>query len=439
MLPILGLILTAAVALGADDLASSLRELDAAVVPRASERGKVLPRMLRDDARARIAAANERESRAWRALSSRQDWERYRTAKIDALRASLGSYPAPPGDLKVKVSRTLDGSGYRIENLVFESRPGLLVTANLYSPTAPAASMPGILIVHSHHNPKTQGELQDMGALWARAGCLVLVMDQLGHGERRQHPFRDAASYPGKFQPGRQDYYFRYNSAAFLHLAGDSLIGWMAWDMMRGVDLLLARPGVDKTRTLLLGAVAAGGDAAAVAGALDTRISCVVPFNFGGPEPETEYPLPEDAETSFNYAGSGSWESTRNLRLSARDGFLPWVIVGSVAPRRLIYAHEFAWDRARDPVWARLERIYRFFEAGDHLAAVQGRGLLSGKPPEATHCNNIGPEHRQGIYPALKRWFDITVPAQEEQRRRSAEELTCLTPEIAPRPLYALA
>jgi hypothetical protein len=25
-----------------------------------------------------------------------------------------------------------------------------------------------------------QGELQDMGVMWARAGCLVLVMDQLG-------------------------------------------------------------------------------------------------------------------------------------------------------------------------------------------------------------------------------------------------------------------
>src|SRR5437016_429278 len=69
---------------------------------------------------------------------------------------------------------------------VYEGRPGLLVTANLYLPAAPAEKMPGILIIHSHHNPKTQGELQDMGMLWARLGCAVLVMDQLGYGERRQ-------------------------------------------------------------------------------------------------------------------------------------------------------------------------------------------------------------------------------------------------------------
>jgi len=167
------------------------------------------------------------------------------------------------------------------------------------------------LICHSHHNPKTQGELQDMGITWARLGCMVLVMDQLGHGERRLHPFVDAASFKGSFRVGRQDYYFRYNAGMQLHVIGDSLIGWMVWDLMRGVDLLLARPGIDKDRIILLGAVAGGGDPAAVTAALDRRIAAVVPFNFGGPQPETVYPLPADPEMAFNYAGSGSWESTR--------------------------------------------------------------------------------------------------------------------------------
>src|SRR5208282_4078076 len=133
----------------------------------------------------------------------------------------------------------------------------------------------------------------------------------------------------------------------------------------------------------------------------DPRIAAVVPFNFGGPQPETAYPLPADAADTFNYAGGGSWESTRNLRLSARDGFLPWVIVGSIAPRRLVYGHEFSWDRPHDPVWARLEKIFAFYDAGDRLAAAHGRGRVTGQPPESTHCNNIGPEQRKLIYPAL--------------------------------------
>jgi hypothetical protein len=429
-----------------DDLARTLRECDATVLPADGDHANQLAR----HARARLQEANRRESLAWHQVHTRADWERYRDARLQALRASLGTFPPAPRDLKTRVTGSLEGEGYRVENLVFESRPGLLVTANLYLPQTPAKSMPGVLICHSHHNPKTQGELQDMGMTWARLGCAVLVMDQLGHGERRQHPFRDAKSYPHPFRPGRQDYYFRYNLGLQLHAIGDSLMGWMVWDLQRGVDLLLARPGIDKERIVLLGAVAGGGDPAAVAAALDSvggvmppnprpRIAAVVPFNFGGPQPETTYPLPIDAEQRFNYAGSGSWESTRNLRLSARDGFLPWVIVGAVAPRRLVYAHEFAWDRDRDPVWRRLEKIYRFYDAPDRLAAVQGRGKLSGKPPESTHCNNIGPEHRQEIYPALKRWFGMAEPTREASDRRPAEALTCLKPGVVPRPVLELA
>src|SRR5436305_15053406 len=117
---------------------------------------------------------------------------------------------------------------------------------------------------------------------------------------------------------------------------------WMVHDLITGVDQLLAQPEIDSKRIILLGSVAGGGEPAAVTAALGERIACVVPFNIGGPQPETRYPLPEDAETSFKYAGGGSWESTRNLYRSAADGFLPWTIVGSIAPRHLIHAHEFS-------------------------------------------------------------------------------------------------
>jgi cephalosporin-C deacetylase-like acetyl esterase len=427
---------------GAKAMADSIRVMEGSVWPREGAKATELRQMVAHDVRAGIRAANQRGNKAWQDVKSRADWEKLRDTRMEALRASLGQFPQRPADLKTCVTRTLDGDGYRIEDLLFESRPGLWVTANLYAPAKPSRSMPGIIICHSHHNPKGQGELQDMGITWARLGCLVLVMDQLGHGERRLHPFVDAASFAGSFRVGRQDYYFRYNAGMQLHVIGDSLIGWMVWDLMRGVDLLLARPGIDKNRIILLGAVAGGGDPAAVTAALDSRIAAVVPFNFGGPQPETAFPLPANAETKFNFAGSGSWESTRNLRLSARDDFFPWLIVGAVTPRRLIYAHEFAWDRERDPVWARLEQIYGFYHARDHLAAVYGRGAVTGKPPDATHCNNIGPEHIRQIYPILNRWFNIPVPEQRALKRHSAEELTCLTPAVAtelkPRPFHEI-
>ncbi len=425
------------------DLADRLSDLDARAIPADCDRAKQLPGMLRRDVDARLRAANRRETEAWSKITTRDGWESFRNVRIEWLRHSLGQFPAVPEELKVRVTRTFDGNGYAIENLVFESRPGWVVTANLYRPNMLRESMPGILICHSHHNSKTQGELQEMGVTWAQLGCLVLVMDQVGHGERRQHPFADERSFPRPFRVGRQDYYFRYNTGMQLATIGDGLIGWMVWDLCRGVDLLLARPGIDPERIVLLGAVAGGGDPAAVAAAIDSRIAAVVPVNFGGPQPETRYPLSADADGTFNYSGGGSWESTRNLRLSAQDGFLPWVIVGSVAPRGLIYAHEFAWDRERDPVWARLQTVFGFYGAVDRLSWVSGRGSVAGKPPESTHCNNIGPEHRPGIYAALGRWFGIATPEQESSERRSAEELAAMTSEAAealqPRPLWALA
>ncbi len=82
---------------------------------------------------------------------------------------------------------------------------------------------------------------------------------------------------------------------------------------MRCVDVLLAQPGADKERVVLLGSVAGGGDAAAVTAALDSRIAAVAPFNFGGPQPD--FSAPADAERDFYWFGVAEWESTRCLRL----------------------------------------------------------------------------------------------------------------------------
>ena len=426
-----------------DGTAAVIAKLDGRVL--AGMTSEQLNRMLAKHASDGITAANRRSTDEWRRISTRAQWEDFRRDKLQALRRSLGRLPAAPRDLHTRITRTIPGEGYAVENLVFESRPGLWVTANLYRPEPVPQSMPGILLCHSHHNPKTQGELQDMGMTWARAGCLVLVMDQLGHGERRQHPFASERDYAGEFPVGRQDYHFRYNTGIQLQLIGESLMGWMAWDLQRGVDLLLSRSGIDAKRIALMGSVAGGGDPAAVAAALDDRIAMTVAFNFGGPQPETPFPLAADPENTFNYAGSGDWESTRNLQFSARDGFLPWLIVASIAPRSLVYAHEFSWDRDHDPVWKRLQRLYAdFYASPGALDYTTGFGLLQGRPPDASHCNNIGPPHRVRIHAALQRWFGINCgPAQEYQKRLPVEELQCMTGAIAaelkPQSLQALA
>jgi len=421
------------------ELATTLRGLDVSVFSESDR--KQYSSMVSGDIERRRLLAIKRENEAWSRVKTRADWEQFRNQRLDALRKSLGPSRPAVKNLQVETTGRIKGDGYKIENIVFQSRPGMFVTANLYLPAVSKKSMPAILLSHSHHAPKTQGELQDMGMTWARQGWVVLVMDHLGHGERRQHPFVSSDDYPKPFRVGRQDYYFRYNVGLQLQLAGESLIGWMAGDFMRAVDLLSARGDVDKDRIVLIGAVAGGGDPAGVVAALDPRIAAVAPFNFGGPQPD--YAIPKAAQDEFYYFGVAYWETTRCLRLGGRDGFAHWVIVGSVAPRRLIYSFEFGWERERDPVWPRLEKVFALYDARHHLDVAAGQGHLKGRPPENTHCGNVGVFHRRKFYPHLQRWFDMEPPVEEFQQRRETNELACLTraatKELDPQPVFRLA
>lgn len=428
------------------DLASVVRDLDVQVLP--AEKADAHAGMLAADIERRRLEAIARENAAWSKVATRADWEAFLRPRIAALRASL-NLPEPEKwrsrspRAAVHVPGEIRGAGYCIENVVLPGRPGLPITANLYRPsgdTPASGQRPGIVIVHSHHAPKSQSELQEMGMQWAREGCVVLVVELLGHGERRQHPFVSSADYPEPFRLGRQDYHFRYNVGQQLHLVGESLMGWFVWDLMRAVDLLSNRSDVDQDRLIMIGGVAGGGDPAAVAAALDPRIDAVIPFNFGGPQPD--YPIPVDAEREFYFFGEPYWETTRNLRLGGRDGFAHWVIAAAGAPRPLVYAYEFDWPKENDPVWPRLQKVYRLYDAEDHLATAHGRGELKGRPPESTHCCNVGPIHREQFYPHLQRWFEMTPPKRFEQRYDPAE-LACLTAPLPgggrPRPVHQVA
>ena len=379
-----------------------------------------------EDVRNQINGANAKSSAEWKSITTKEGWEKYSNLKLAQLKTSLGKFPEETTQLNYKVLKSIPRDGYTIECIAYESRSGFWVTANLYRPKNVTQAQPGIIICPAHHTPKENKELQEMGGIWSRAGCMVLVLDNLGHGERRQHPFESADSYPKPFRSSRQDYFFRYDLGIQLQLLEESLMGWMYWDIHRGVDLLLAQKSIAKDKIILLGAVAGGGDPAAVAGALDKRIAVVVPFNFGGPQPETKYPLPADAETSFNYAGGGSWESTRNLRLSAKDGFLPWVIVGSIAPRKLIYGHEFSWDQENDPVWKRLKKIHQLHGTTDSLGFTTGRGSVKGSSPEDSHCTHIGRTHRQNIHVLLEKWLDIKGVKDTPLESLASVNLKCL-------------
>ncbi|HXV75662.1 MAG TPA: acetylxylan esterase [Candidatus Polarisedimenticolaceae bacterium] len=331
----------------------------------------------------------------WRTTGGVDDWRRLRDSFLTELGGSLGPWRPDERPLHSQTTGRVEGDGFRVDCLVFTARPDVRITANLYRPAECDSPRPGIVFCHGHHAGKCQPELWEAGVEWARAGCVVLIPDLAGHGERREHPFASPADHPGPFRPDRQDYWFRYSLGLQLAAVGHSLLGWMVHDTLRSVDLLVARNDVDPARIAVVGSVAGGGDVAAVAAALDPRIDVVVPFNFGG---------------AMDDPGAGGWDASRSPRRRASHGLAPWMILASVAPRRLVYAHEFGWEAATDPVWERLRRTWRIFDAESRLAVVHGRGRISGRPPHHTHCTSVGRIHRERLAPTLARWLGVACP-----------------------------
>ena len=402
-----------------DPVALELTSVPRQVWTNAERKSLGVEQMWEKTLRSRVMEAALAERSDWERVVTVAGWEKFRDRRIAALKTSFGPFPERT-PLRATVTRRFNYSdGFILENIIFESRPGLVITANLYLPAKVTGRIPAIIVVHSHHAPKVQSELQDMGMTWARSGTAVLVMDQLGAGERVQ-----SQPWP------RESYYSRYALGMQLDLAGESLMKWMVWDLMRGIDLLLERPYVDPNRIIMLGAVAGGGDPAAVTAALDNRIAAVLPFNFGEAGPEEHYiegPRRYDFETA--YPGWGEWESTRCLRRSIADQFFPWFICASVAPRRFVYSFEISWPNGveKQPAWARYNKVFDLYGKKDHLDQVEGFGPFPG-PGE---CTNVGVYLRKKIYPILNRWLDVSIPPREYHNLRPDSDLMCLTLEVA--------
>ena len=64
------------------------------------------------------------------------------------------------------------------------------------------------------------------------------------------------------------------------HVSADGVSFRLWTPAAQRVDLLLDQPSVDKKEVLVWGAVAGGGDPAAVTAALDSRVAAVVPVTF---------------------------------------------------------------------------------------------------------------------------------------------------------------
>jgi hypothetical protein len=222
--------------------------------------------------------------RAWAFDAARQErWARVQTeADLRTLQDELrrkaieviGGLPEGRTPLNARVTGTIQMDGYRIEKLVFESLPGIFVTALVYVPDVPGRK-PAVLVACGHSDVgKAFVNYQEIAGRLARRGYVVLCWDPVGQGERSQ--FWDEAR-------GRSRYNLICGEHAVLGnlatLAGTSLVRYMVWDGMRAVDYLLGRDDVDGAHVAITG-TSGGGFQTTWIGALDTRIGAVLPSCF---------------------------------------------------------------------------------------------------------------------------------------------------------------
>jgi cephalosporin-C deacetylase-like acetyl esterase len=157
----------------------------------------------------------------------------------------LIAYEKPTGPLAIRPFGTLQRSGYRIEKLVYESEPGIIVPALLFLPEGTGRHA-GIVYVHGRGKAAGVADAESL----VRAGNVVLAIDVRGIGETRVTADSNGSDWPR--------YFGDFESAMTALLSGRTLVGMRARDISRGVDLLASRQEVDSEQIFGAGVEAAG-------------------------------------------------------------------------------------------------------------------------------------------------------------------------------------
>jgi dienelactone hydrolase len=171
--------------------------------------------------------------------------------------------------LNPSVVGTLERDGYRVEKIIFESRTGHHVTANLYLPASPPP-FPGVLVPCGHSdNAKAYEGYQRACILLAKNGLAAFCYDPIGQGERYQ--LLDDRGKP--VIRGTTEHTMAGIGAL---LVGRQEASYRIWDGLRALDYLASRPEIDPSRLGCTGN-SGGGTMTAYLMALDDRIAVAAP------------------------------------------------------------------------------------------------------------------------------------------------------------------
>jgi dienelactone hydrolase len=284
-------------------------------------------------------------------VKSAADFEKLRPDLRRQYHDMLGLWPIPEKTpLKAAVTGKVEGPGYTIEKVHFQSRPGLYVTANLYLPRPATGRYPAIHYASGHSGQGRNGNktaFQDHGIWFASHGYVCLVTDTLQLGEI-------AAIHHGTYRYERWGWHSRgYTSA-----------GVECWNGVRGVDYLLSRPEVDPERIGATG-ISGGGAATFWLAAADERVKVAVPVS-------------GMADLGFYVAEDGVNGHCDCMFLYNNYRWNWTTIAALLCPRPLLFTNSDN-DRifpmsANERAVNRLERLYAHFGASDKVEAMVSVG-----------------------------------------------------------------
>lgn len=329
-------------------------------------------------------------------INNLDDWKSAKESRREELLEMLGLVNVPINEDRSPLNMVKTGSlkkkGYRIDNIYFESLPGLFVTGNLYIPEGITRPVPAILYLCGHA-PDQKAYYQGRAQKFAQLGFVCLIIDTIQFGEVRGEHW--GANTRGWFH-----WYSRgYNPG-----------GVDLWNGIRALDLLSQLAEVDKDKLGVTGP-SGGGSQSWYLAAIDSRVKAVAPVAGAATLDMQIYHRTVDSHCDC------MMPVNTHLREFSDIGAL-------IAPRPLMIASPDRDDlysiESIRALHVNIEKVYSLYNAKENISMIESHGGHADRGELRPRIFSFFIKHLMGnsVAPEKIGDFDPTPGA-----RTSAEEL----------------